>query len=89
MDPERLAWDAAHPTWPTSKPVFIGARVPQEVPGDRGDLAGPVGVASKKAGTSPLRRAVSFTKPVGTLRIGDHIQTHLRFPEHHKGTDEG
>lgn len=89
VNPERLAWDAEHPTSPTDKPVFIGGQVPQEVHWDRGDLAGPAGVASKKAGTPPLRRAASFTKPASTLRIGDYLQTHLRFPEHDMGTDEG
>jgi hypothetical protein len=36
VDPERLAWDAEHPTWPTNKPVFIGGQVPQEVHWVRG-----------------------------------------------------
>jgi hypothetical protein len=31
VDPESLAWDAEHPTWPTHKPVFIGGQTPQEV----------------------------------------------------------
>ncbi|MDH6522072.1 hypothetical protein [Streptomyces sp. SAI-090] len=89
VDPERLAWDAEHPTWPTTKPVFIGGQVPQEVHWNRGDLAGPVGVASTEAGSRPSRRAASFAKPASTLRIGDYLQTHLRFPDHDMGTDEG
>lgn len=89
VDHERLAWDADHPTWPTSTPMFIGGQVPQEVHWNRGDLAGPVGVASKEASAPPARRAASFTKPAGTLRIGDYLQTHFRFPDHDMGTDEG
>lgn len=90
VDPERLAWDAAHPTWPTHKPVFVGGQVPQEVHWNRGDLAGPVGVTPEKASAPPTRRAASFTKPASTLRIGDYLQIHaVRFPEHDMGTDEG
>ncbi|MFE1837372.1 hypothetical protein [Streptomyces sviceus] len=90
VDPERLARDAEHPTRPTSKPVFIGGQVPQEVHWDRGDLVGPVGVASKEAGAPRLGRADSFTRPAASLHIGDDLQTHPRFPEHDMGLpDEG
>ncbi|MFG2681283.1 hypothetical protein [Streptomyces sp. NPDC048392] len=89
VDPERLVWDAAHPSWPTSKPVFVGGQVPHEVHWSRGDLAGPVGVAPKKAGVPPTRRAASFTKPASALQIGDYLQTHVRFPERDMGIDEG
>ncbi|MEU0110645.1 hypothetical protein ABZ313_35515 [Streptomyces sp. NPDC006251] len=87
--PERLAWDAEHPSWPTSAPVFVGGQVPQEVHWSRGDLAAPVGVIPKKAGVPPTRRAASFSKPASTLRVGDYLQTHVRFPESDMGTDEG
>ncbi len=89
VDPERLAWDAEHLSWPAGKPVFVGGQVPQEVHWDRGDLAGPAGVAPKKVGEPPARRATSFTKPASTLRTGDYLQTHTQFPEGDRGTDEG
>ncbi|WP_328843019.1 hypothetical protein [Streptomyces sp. NBC_00258] len=89
VDPERLVRDAAHPSWPTSKPVFVGGQVPQEVHWSRGDLPGPAGVAPKKTGVRPARRAVSFAKPASALRVGDYLQTHVRFPEHDMGIDEG
>ncbi|WP_406131583.1 hypothetical protein [Streptomyces sp. NBC_00989] len=89
MDPERLSWDAAHPSWPISRPVFVGGQAPEEVHWSRGDLAGPVAVAPQEAGVPPTRRAVSFPKPASALRIGDYLQTHVRFPEHDRGIDEG
>ncbi|WP_328744047.1 hypothetical protein OHT57_01870 [Streptomyces sp. NBC_00285] len=92
VDPERLAWDRQHPTWPTwptNKPVFTGGQVPQEVHWDSGHLAEPVRVASKKAGTPPLHRADSFTRPASTLHIDNYLQTHLRFPPARHRDDEG
>ncbi|MEU6381664.1 hypothetical protein [Streptomyces sp. NPDC046909] len=87
--PERLVWDAEHPTWSMGKPLFVGGQVPRKVHWSRGDLAAPVGVSPKTASVPPTRRAASFAKPASALCIGDYLRIHVQFPKRDRGIDEG